>query len=486
MISYFLYFCSLMKVFELKNVVLKTISEIISETNLEAYVVGGYVRDMILGRPSKDIDIVVVGSGIDLAHLAHRRVRARGTVTFFKSFGTAMFKHHDIEYEFVGARKESYNRESRKPIVEDGTLEDDQNRRDFTINALAIDLSPKKYGQLVDPFGGIADLENRIIRTPLDPDITFSDDPLRMLRAIRFACQLAFRIHDETLESITRNAERIKIVSMERVNKELEKILMSERPSVGFSLLQKVGILPIILPELSAMRGVEVIDGNAHKDNFYHTLQVVDQIVPKTNNLYLRWAALLHDIAKPRTKKFYKGIGWTFHGHEVVGVYMVADIFRRLKMPTNEKMKYVQKIVNMHLRPIALVEDGVTDSAIRRLLYDAGDDVDDLMTLCEADITSKNDKKVRQHMSNLKMVRAKLKEIEEKDAIRNMKFAISGDQIMEIFGIEPGRVVGIIKNDLKDQILDGKISNTYEQAYDFVIAKGAELGLSPKKNDHEN
>lgn len=473
-----------MKVFELNNPVLKTISDIIADTKQEAYVVGGFVRDLILNRPSKDVDIVIVGSGIDLAQLTHKRVKARGNVTIFKSFGTAMFRYHDWDYEFVGARKESYSHNSRKPIVENGTLADDQNRRDFTINALAIDLSKEKYGQLVDPFGGLSDIENRIIRTPLDPDITFSDDPLRMLRAIRFACQLSFRINDDTLSSIARNAERIRIVSMERVNKELEKILMSERPSVGFSLLHKVGILPIILPELSAMRGVDVVDGHAHKDNFYHTLQVVDQIVPKTDNVYLRWAALLHDIAKPRTKKYYKGIGWTFHGHEVVGGYMVSDIFRRLKLPTSEKMKYVQKLVNLHLRPISLVEDGVTDSAIRRLLFDAGDELDDLLTLCEADITSKNDKKVRMHLNNLKQVRVKLREIEEKDAVRNMKFAISGDEIMQIFDLKPGPVVGIIKNDLKDQILDGKIKNTYEEAFAFILSKGNELGLTLNPNYH--
>lgn len=461
----------------LDNKIYKLISEVADSMNLECYVIGGTVRDFFLYRPSKDIDIVAIGQGIDLAKGVAKRLGKNTRISIFKNFGTAQIKYKDYEIEFVGARKESYEQNSRKPIVEDGTLDDDQKRRDFTINAMAFCLNEKRFGELLDPFNGMDDLENLIIRTPLDPDITFSDDPLRMMRGVRFATQLGFDIYPDTFDAIKRNRERIKIVSKERIVDELNKIVMSSRPSVGFELLEKTGLLEIILPELVALKGAETRDGVGHKDNYFHTLAVLDNIALVSNNLWLRWSAILHDIAKPLTKRWDNRLGWTFHNHNYVGEKMVPKIFKRLKLPLNDKMKYTQKMVSMHMRPMQLVEAEVTDSAVRRLLFDAGDDIDDLMTLCEADITSKNPDRVRRHLRNFKIVRRKLAEIEEKDRVRNFQPPIDGNEIMEVFGLTQGKEIGDLKTFIKDAILDGLIPNEREAAYQYMLEKAKELGL---------
>ncbi|MDX1774089.1 CCA tRNA nucleotidyltransferase [Oceanihabitans sediminis] len=463
----------------LQNKIFKIISKSAKELGLETYVIGGFVRDFILQRgTAKDIDIVAVGSGIQLAKQVAKNLPKKPKVQVFKTYGTAMLRYEDIEIEFVGARKESYNEDSRNPIVEDGTLEDDQNRRDFTINALALDLSEENFGNLLDPFNGMQDLENKIIRTPLNPDITYSDDPLRMMRAIRFATQLNFIIEKDSLEAISRNKDRIKIITKERIVVELNKILEAEKPSIGFLLLEKTGLLQYILPELTALKGVDEVEGQKHKDNFYHTLEVVDNIAKTTDNLWLRWAALLHDIGKAPTKRFHKKIGWTFHAHELEGSKMVFHLFKRLKMPLNDKMKFVQKMVFMSSRPIALAQD-VTDSAVRRLVFDAGDYVGDLMTLCEADITTKNPIKFKKYHNNFKMVREKIEEVEARDQIRNFQPPVSGEEIMEAFNIKPSREIGIIKEFIKEAILEGDIPNEQEAAYELMLKKGKDLGLTP-------
>jgi len=471
------------KIPPVERVVLDAASEVSSETGIDSYAVGGYVRDMLLERPTKDIDIVCIGNGIEFAKNVAAKFSPVPNVAVFKNFGTAMFKLDELEVEFVGARRESYQRHSRKPIVEDGTLQDDQNRRDFTINALAISLGKNNFGELLDPFGGISDLEKKIIRTPLDPDVTFSDDPLRMMRAIRFANQLNFRIESATLHSIKRNAQRIDIISMERIADELNKIIMTDTPSVGFKLLFETGLLKLFFPEMVDLQGAQHIEGRGHKDNFYHTLQVLDNLCQTSDDLWLRWAAILHDIGKPATKRFDKNHGWTFHGHEVVGARMVTRIFRRLKLPLNDRMKFVEKMVRLHLRPIGLNKEDITDSAIRRLLFDAGDDIDDLMKLCNADITTKNAEKMKRYLVNFGIVRQKLKDIEEKDRIRNWQPPISGEEIMKYFNLKPSKPVGIIKDAIKDAILDGVIGNNREEAFQFMLEKGKELGLAAVENN---
>lgn len=460
----------------LTHPIFKVLSEIASEKGIEIYVIGGYVRDLLLHRHSKDIDIVVLGNGIEVAETAAHRL-GNVNVSVFKNFGTAMFRYKGMEIEFVGARRESYNFNSRKPIVEKGTLDDDQKRRDFTINALAISLKGENYGQLVDPFGGLRHLKEKLIKTPLNPVITFSDDPLRMMRAIRFATQLNFTIDPVTFESIATNKERLEIVSKERIMDEFNKIMGSPQPSIGLRLLDQAGLLDVFFPELSALKGVEIQEGIGHKDNFYHTLTVVDGVSKASGNLWLRWAALLHDIAKPVTKKFVEGQGWTFYGHNHVGERMVGKIFNRLKLPQNDKMKYVQKMVFLHMRPIVLSEETVTDSAVRRLLFDAGNDIDDLMTLAEADITSKNEQKVRRFLENFRIVRRKLKEVEEKDAIRNFQPPVSGEEIIATFNLSPCKTIGDIKNAIKDAILDGIIGNNPEEAREYMFKVAAELGV---------
>ena len=458
-------------------VLLKKIAEAAEALDVPCYLIGGFVRDKIIGRPTKDIDIVCLGDGIELANEVSKHFKPKPSVSFFKNFGTAQIKLADIDIEFVGARKESYQLDSRNPLVLAGTLADDQNRRDFTINALAISLNKADYGELIDPFNGISDLGNKVLQTPLDPHITFSDDPLRMMRAIRFATQLNFLIEEKAFTAIQQNAERIKIVSGERIADELNKILSCKKPSIGFDLLYKTGLLKIIFPQMVDLAGAEYIDGKGHKDNFYHTLQVVDNICELTDDLWLRWAAVLHDIAKPVTKKFEVGHGWTFHGHEVLGGRMVPKIFTQLKLPQNEKMKFVRKLVELHLRPISLTKDNITDAAIRRLLFDAGEDFDALMLLCSADITSKNKQKVKRFLENFEMVKIRCAEVEASDQLRNWQPPITGEMIMERFNLPPGKTIGDLKNAIREAILDGVIPNNYDAALDFMLKKASELGL---------
>lgn len=466
---------------QLANPVFRQIGAVADMMGQQCFVVGGYVRDLFLGRHSTDIDFVTVGSGIRLAEKVAMSFGPKTSIAVYSNFGTAQVKHGGLELEFVGARKESYSHNSRNPVVEDGTLDDDQKRRDFTVNAMAISLNETTFGELVDPFDGISDIGKKLIRTPLDPDVTFSDDPLRMMRAIRFATQLGFEIYPDTFEAIARNRERISIISKERVFDELEKIVKSPVPSKGFLLLERCGLLKIIFPELQALKGVETIDGRGHKDNFFHTMQVLDNVAEKSENEWLRWAAVFHDIAKPVTKRYDQKLGWTFHNHNYIGKKMIPGIFKRMKFPMNEKMRYVQKLVELHMRPIALVEDEVTDSAVRRLLFDAGDDIDDLMQLCEADITSKNQEKVRRYTDNFAVVRNKLVEIEEKDRIRNFQPPVSGDDIMEAFGIPPSQVIGEIKESIKNAILDGDIPNDREAAWNLMLSLARDRGLELKK-----
>ena len=460
-----------------KDDIFKQISAVADALGLECYVVGGYVRDIFLQRPSKDIDVVVVGSGIAMAEALGKRLGRGAHVSVFRNFGTAQLKYRGTEVEFVGARKESYTHDSRKPVVENGTLEDDQNRRDFTINALAVCLNANRFGELVDPFDGIGDLKERTIRTPLDPDVTFSDDPLRMMRCIRFATQLKFYIDDDTFEALGRNRERISIISRERIADELNKIILSPVPSRGFIDLDRCGLLELIFPELVKLQGVETRNGRGHKDNFYHTLEVLDNISKQTDNLWLRWAALLHDIAKPVTKRWEPRVGWTFHNHNFVGAKMVPDIFRKMKLPMNEKMKYVQKLVGLHMRPIVIADEEVTDSAVRRLLFEAGDDIDDLMLLCEADITSKNRERKERFLNNFQLVRHKLKDLEERDRIRNFQPPVSGEEIMQVFSLPPCQQVGVLKSAIKDAILDGVIPNEHDAAYEFMLQRAKKMGL---------
>lgn len=456
------------------------ISDVADELGMECYVIGGYVRDLFLERPSKDIDVVTVGSGIKLARALAERLGKGAHLSVFANFGTAQVKYKGLEVEFVGARKESYTHDSRKPVVENGTLEDDQNRRDFTINALAVCLNKQRFGELVDPFEGLYDMEDRLIRTPLDPDITFSDDPLRMMRCVRFATQLNFYIEEETFDALERNKERIAIISKERIADELNKIMLTSTPSKGFVELSRCGLLPLIFPELAAMEGVTKMNGRAHKDNFYHTLEVLDNICQKTDNLWLRWAALLHDIGKPRTKRYDPQIGWTFHNHNFIGAKMIPDIFRKMKLPMNEKMKYVQKLVELHMRPIVIADEEVTDSAVRRLLFEAGDDIEDLMMLCEADITSKNAVRKQKFLDNFKLVREKLVDLEERDRIRNFQPPVTGEEIMAVFGLQPCREVGSLKSAIKDAILDGVVPNEHDAAYEFMLKRAEKMGLEPK------
>ena len=465
----------------IENPIFSVVSQAADSLGYETFIIGGFVRDIILKRNQPtDIDFVCLGSGIELANKVNELLGGNNKVQVFKNFGTAMLRHEDLELEFVGARKESYRANSRKPIVENGTLEDDQNRRDFTINALAIRINNAHFGELIDPFNGLEDIKNKIIRTPLEPNLTYSDDPLRMMRAVRFATQLNFQIEASSFQALKDNASRLEIISQERITEELNKIILSEKPSIGFKLLFNTKLLHQFFPKMIELHGVDIIDNKGHKDNFYHTLQVLDNICANTNNLWLRWSAILHDIAKPDTKRFDEKQGWTFHGHEFLGSKMVPKIFKQLKLPLNDKMKYVKKLVRLHLRPIVLAQETVTDSAVRRLLFDAGEDVEDLMTLCDADITSKNTEKVKRYLNNFQLVRQKIKDVEERDNIRNMQPPISGEEIIDIFDIKPSKEIGILKSAIKEAILDGEIANEKEEAYHFLIKKAAEIGLSPK------